>query len=487
MNYCSAMHISVYTTLLLKQGMELSDRLFCMLLIALSLFTGLVVYSHHAYTLHASEVSSVSNNVQDDESGNNNEKSGINDRPYGHKRQSPQPIFNDPTLKLEQVTEGLNLPTQMAFLSQGDILVLEKDSGTVRRILNGNLLSEPVLDVSVANAFERGLLGIAISNNGNKIVEGNNKTVYLYYTESNEDGKDRCFDSAECEKENQPVGNRLYQYDFANDKLVNPKLLLDLPANPGASHNGGSLLIGPDNNIYLSIGEVSDPGGKISNHNNGRQPDGRGGILRISQDGQSVSGILGDTIPLRLYYAYGIRNSFGIGFDPLTGKLWDTENGPGFGDEINLVDPGFNSGWNRVQGFWERENYFGGPIAPNKPSSLVDFDGRGKYSSPEFTWNQPVGVTSIKFLDSNKLGKDYQNDLFVGDFSRGNLYHFDLNENRDKLVLHGVLGDEIADNDDELQSIVLADGFNGITDLEVGPDGDLYVLSFAGSIFKISR
>ena len=63
--------------------------------------------------------------------------------------------------------------------------------------------------------------------------------------------------------------------------------------------------------------------------------------------------IIGDEDPLNKYYAYGIRNSFGIDFDPVTGKLWDTENGPGYGDEINLVEPGFNSGWSKVQGIRE--------------------------------------------------------------------------------------------------------------------------------------
>ena len=82
--------------------------------------------------------------------------------------------------------------------------------------------------------------------------------------------------------------------------------------------------------------------------------DGRSGILRINQDGKPVGeGILGSTFPLNLYYAYGIRNSFGFDWDPLTGKLWDTENGPHYGDEINLVEPGFNSGWVKVQGVWE--------------------------------------------------------------------------------------------------------------------------------------
>ena len=81
------------------------------------------------------------------------------------------------------------------------------------------------------------------------------------------------------------------------------------------------------------------------------------GILRVNQDGHAVKSkaneyLLGNTHPLNKYYAYGIRNSFGMDFDPVTGYLWDTENGPGFGDEINLVGPGFNSGWSEIQGFW---------------------------------------------------------------------------------------------------------------------------------------
>jgi glucose/arabinose dehydrogenase len=257
--------------------------------------------------------------------------------------------------------------------------------------------------------------------------------------------------------------------------------------------------------MYIPIGEVSYQSGQISNDDDGPPPDGRGGILRVTQQGEavetslniddendenpdenSINGILGDEDPLNKYYAYGIRNSFGIDFDPVTGKLWDTENGPGFGDEINLVEPGFNSGWSRVQGIWERKDYNGGPVAPEQPDDLIDFGGKGKYSTPEFIWNQTVGVTSIKFLDSDKLGKDYQNDMFVGDLNNGNLYHFDLSEDRNQLILDGPLKDRVANNQDELQKAILGHGFNGITDIEVGPDGYLYVLSYAGSIFRIS-
>jgi aldose sugar dehydrogenase len=87
------------------------------------------------------------------------------------------------------------------------------------------------------------------------------------------------------------------------------------------------------------------------NFKDGVIPDGRAGMLRFTQDGEPVgSGILGKEYPLNLYYAYGIRNSYGLDFDPVSGKIWDTENGPQSGDEINLVEPGYNSGWNKIQG-----------------------------------------------------------------------------------------------------------------------------------------
>ena len=84
------------------------------------------------------------------------------------QRWPSQPVLNDPNLRLELVSEGLNLPSQMAFIGPNDILVLEKDTGMVKRIVNGVILEEPVLDVNVATAYERGLLGIAIGENGSE-------------------------------------------------------------------------------------------------------------------------------------------------------------------------------------------------------------------------------------------------------------------------------------------------------------------------------
>jgi aldose sugar dehydrogenase len=391
-------------------------------------------------------------------------------------------VIEDPNLHVELVSDGPELPTSMAFLGPDDILVLEKDKGTVQRIVNGKMLPEPLLDVNVANKSERGMLGIAVTKNGTT----NNTYVFVYFTESVQDGNDDCPKNDFCNPGNDPLGNRLYRYELLNDKLINPVLLLDLPATSGPAHNGGAITIGPDNNVYLPIGELREEDiQKISS------ADGRGGILRVTQTGEVVGGergqgILGNTYPLNLYYAYGIRNSFGIDFDPVTGKLWDTENGPGFGDEINLVEPGFNSGWNEVQGIWPRK---GGPsedIILN-PDDLLEFGGKVKYSAPEFIWGENiVGPTALKFLNSDKLGKQYQNDIFVGDVHNGRLYHFELNESRTGLVLEEPLDDKVADDDSETEDIVFGEGFGSISDVEVGPDGYLYVVSIGlGGIYRI--
>jgi aldose sugar dehydrogenase len=372
-----------------------------------------------------------------------------------------EPAVRDPSLKIETVTEGLMLPTTMAFVGPDDILVLEKNKGTVQRIVNGQMLAEPLLQVNVSSEVERGMLGIAVSKDNQTKIPN----VYLYFTE------------AEGEK---PMASRLYRYELTNDTLVNPKLLLELPAEPGPRHNAGNIIIGPDNDLYVSVGDLDGHTTMAQNVAGGGKPDGSSAILRITQDGHVPGvGILGDDGVSRKYYAYGIRNSFGMDFDHLTGKLWNTENGPSYGDEINLVEPGFNSGWLEIQGM--------APVNFYRDQDLVNFEGKGNYSDPEFVWTDTVGPTAIKFLQSDKLGKQYENDAFVSDITQGNIYHFDLTNNRTGLKVEGSLSDKIANNATENNGIIFGEGFGGISDLEVGPyDGYLYVVSLGhGAIYRV--
>lgn len=418
--------------------------------------------------------------------------------------ESIHPYVTDPNFAIETVATGLKFPTDMAFLSDDVILVLEKNNGTVRKVVNGTVLQEPILDVSVATKGERGMLGIDIAQNIGYTY------VFIYYTEAKEqDGED-------LEGIEPPLGNRLYRYELDNNSnnnttLVNGTLLLDLPA-VSSYHNGGKIKVGPDGNLYVTVGDQqqdSQEGEQLThltttqNVPKGLFPDGTAGILRLTQDGKPVADVLGGEHPVDLFYAYGIRNSFGIDFDPVTGKLWDTEIGPGRDDEINIVEPAFNSGWRNIQGLANSQS---------EVSSLVKFPGLsgrqysiiglmeellysiqglgGKYSDPEFVWADPIVPTAIEFLDSKLLGGKYQNDIFVGSFNYGRILHFHLNEQRDGLYLRGPLEDKVEHNPQGYKPVVFGTNFGGIVDLETGPDGYLYVLSVAaatdeGNIYRI--
>ena len=390
-----------------------------------------------------------------------------------------EPTLNDPNLQVETIVEGLSWPTSMAFIDNNNILVLEKEKGTVRLVSNGTLQETSVLEVDVNSRSERGLLGIAIVNND---------TVFLYYTESSQDGDQ--------------LRNRVYKYQWNDEKrlLVNPTLILDLPAFPGPNHDGGKLTIGPDNYLYGVIGDLNHMG-KLQNVVNGPDPDDTGVIFRVNpEDGSPAPdnpfiNNNNDLSSLNKYYAYGIRNSFGIAFDPVTNILWDTENGPTEYDEVNVVKSGFNSGWRQVIG----------PIYTSgiTEDELVNFQN-SKYADPVFSWLPSIGITDIEFLNSSKLGDKYANNIFVGDIgdlTNGYLYYFEVNEDRTGIKFNSNtrsssqtgLTDLVADNEQEMSAISLGTDFGGITDIETGPDGFLYILTLdresdgEGKIYRITQ
>jgi aldose sugar dehydrogenase len=394
-----------------------------------------------------------------------------------------QPYVNDSALSVEPAVEGLSSPTSMAFLDDNKLLVLEK-GGNVSLVSNGVLQEQPILQIPVNAEGERGLLGIAVVNNsggGGGGVDNVVADVLLYFTEAD------------------PLRNRIYKYQWNGQSLTNPTLILDLPAGPGLEHNGGKIIIGPDGYLYAVIGDKNHDG-QLQNYANGSPPDDTSVILRINpEDGSAAPGnpfANSGNESLSKYYAYGIRNSFGMDFDPLTNNLWETENGAGSFDEINLVRPGFNSGWERVLGgpssLWES----GMAIE----DEFVNFPG-SNYSDPVLSWRETVGPTDLEFFTSSKLGDKYTNNIFVGDINRGNIYFFEVNQSRDGINFNSQqesgLSDLIVDtaiikgtayiSEEELSAITFGSGFGGITDIETGPDGSLYVLSFGdGTIYKIS-
>ena len=374
-------------------------------------------------------------------------------------------VINDPKLQVRNVASVNDTTTTMAFIGVNDILVLQKNDGRVRRVINGVVQPGEVLDVNVDSFNGRGLLGITLHPNF-----ATNGFVYLYYTKSTTAG----------DVFNAPLDNRVERYTWNGTALVNPTLIISLPVDTQALHVGGIITFGPDGKLYIVIG-YEDRNGKLQNNSAGAEPDDTGVVLRLNDDG---------TIPadnpffsqggnLRKYFAYGIRNSFGMAFDPLSGKLWMTDNGDEVYDEINLVLPGLNSGWAQIMG----------PLSRNSQGVGDLFVVPGsQYADPKFSWLTPVAPTAIVIFNSLQLGAQYQNDVFVSDYNNTRIYHFKFNAARDGFVFDDPgLTDLVADDEAEQSDLIFGSALGLIIDLKIGPDGKLYLLNLDGTIKVIER
>ena len=173
-----------------------------------------------------------------------------------------QASISDNALNVEAAVEGFASPTSMVFLDDNNILVLEKE-GSIRLVSNGILQEQPILQVPVNAENERGLLGVALSNGSNGNQGTANTDVFLYYTEED------------------PLRNRIYKYQWNGETLINPSLILDLPAEPGPNHDGGKIIIGPDGYLYAVLGDLNHDG-QLQNFPDGPPPDDTGSIVRIN-------------------------------------------------------------------------------------------------------------------------------------------------------------------------------------------------------------
>ena len=425
---------------------------------------------------------------------------------------TPAPTLDDSDLEVELVTEGLESPTSLAFIgNHGDMLILEK-SGEVILFTSENMSKRSLLNLTVNDQNERGLLGVAVLDNISDLhtttaiaARSNDQTITTRDNNSTSDATPASPSStvtfvffyltdASKEDRSQVLGNRIYRFVWndTDKSLSNGTLILDLPVLPGQNHNGGKLVADSENRyIYAVIGDLNRKG-MLQNFKNGSLPDDTSAILRINPDGSPAQGnpflnvsIMddGSYSNLSKYYAYGIRNSFGLAIDPVTGILWDTENGPDGFDEINIVRPGFNSGWAIVMGPIESSNV-------TSENDLVNFRGSSSYADPVFSWGRAVGVTDIEFYNSDKLGNDYTNNIFVGDANNGYLYFFEVNEDRSGLQFEEprLADDLVASNDRQRAAVTFGTGFpSSITDVETGPDGYLYILTFHPTKGTISR
>jgi glucose/arabinose dehydrogenase len=468
--------------------------------------------------------------------------------------QSAGPRILHPRLELRTVATGLVTPTSIAFLGEDDLLVLEKNTGKVVRVTEGTL-SSVALDLAVNFGSERGLLGIALHPD----FPGTN-FVYLYWTESTT-GAD-----TDVLSETPFLGNRVDRFTWNGSTLTFDRNLLTIraiqqdgaaePPDQGdegqperGNHDAGVIAFGPDGKLYVVIGDLGRrgqlqnlPSGPTAtglgptvpdDQFGGPEPDDghfSGVIVRLNDDGTvpadnpffqvgaSMGGEVGANV--QKIFAYGIRNSFGMAFDPLSGELWEQENGEDAFDELNLVDPGMNSGWIQVAGPLERigeyrgiettslhhddfpnlQQFRWGPerIAetPEEARSRLFGLPGSRYSDPEFSWKHVLAPAAIGFVDGGGLGPQFTGDLFVG-FSvpeplGGPLFRFNLTGNRRKVAVDDPrLRDRVADNVTfhdmtESESLLIGTDFGVVTDIETGPGGGLFVVSISnGAIYEI--
>jgi glucose/arabinose dehydrogenase len=457
------------------------------------------------------------------------------------------PSVVDSGLGVRTAASGLFGPTSIAFVGGGDMLVLEKSTGIVRKV-SGGAITGSALDLAVNSASERGLLGIALDPGF-----AANGFVYLYWTASSTAADSAALGDVAL------LGNRVDRFVWNGSTLTFDGNLISLRArqtdagqSERGNHNGGVLRFGPDGKLYVLVGEVGRRGqlqnlvdgpvgpGTPDDAFGGPAPDNAhltGAILRLNADGTApsdnpffaVGAALGGQVGANVQrlYAYGIRNSFGMAFDPRSGNLWAHEHGDDSFDELNRVEPGFNSGWVQLMGPPERIAQYRAietdttapqPFAPGgyfglqqirwQPTNIASTPSDAlsrlfvlpgsHYSAPEFSWKFNMAPGGIGFVDGNALGGRYANDLFVGAARElvegGQLLRFNVCGDGGARALafdDARLADLVADNTHkfdplESESLVFGRDFGVTTDVQTGPNGNLFVVSNThGTVYEV--
>jgi glucose/arabinose dehydrogenase len=240
--------------------------------------------------------------------------------------------------------------------------------------------------------------------------------------------------------------DQILRIRMVGNRGVAMQLVLDVQV-AGIRHNGGRMLFGPDGMLYVVVGEtLQSELAQDRSVNSGK-------ILRMTPTG----GIPPDN-PFHgsRIYSYGHRNSFGLAFDPKSGDLWETENGPECNDELNRILPGRNYGW--------------GPSETCSGTAPGDTNQDGpKPVPPQLWYATTIGPTGIAFCDGCGLGTAREGDAFFGAFNTGDIHEVQLSADRTKAV-----HDSTPFNHGNL-----------VLSIEPGPDGTLYFSDGVG-IFKLT-
>lgn len=333
----------------------------------------------------------------------------------GLSAQNPPAGFTYQTLVDGPLVSG----TAMAFLPTGELLITERETGRIRVFRDGALVSAPWATVPVTGGgsyAEQGLLGIAVDPDFL-----NNRFVYVYYTATS---------GTEC---------RIARLQEAGGVGTNLTVLTAAGALPSQLyHNGGPMVFGQDGCLYVATGDGLSGGNAVDMSN------WLGKVLRFAVPGPSAVPSLvipqDNPFPGSAIYSFGHRNQFGLAVHPVTGVLYQTENGGALRDEINRVVAGGNYGWPTFEGYETTPN-------PNFVDPLA--------------WYQPTTApTGMGFYTGDHYPAAYRNAWFFMDYNQGRLHQVNLDA-----AGTSVLSQSIFDSHPGAGYAVTT-----------GPDGNLYVL-----------
>lgn len=192
----------------------------------------------------------------------------------------------------------------------------------------------------------------------------------------------------------------------------------------GTEHFGGRLLFGPDKMLYVVVGEGGNPANAqdLSSNNYGK-------VLRMTATG----GIPADNSFGDRVFAYGLRNSIGMDFDPVSGRLWLVDNGPNCNDEVNVIGKGKNYGWGPLSAK---------PDACGTPPSIQDTNRDGPSPEPvRYVYNPSIGPTGATFCSNCNLGSASARRFFFADWNTGKIRRLSLNSTRWDVASQGVVYD----------------------------------------------
>ena len=340
-------------------------------------------------------------------------------------------------IRVVPVATGLDHPWGMAFRQNGDILVTERDEGTLRVIRNGQLLERPVPGVPdvYAETQRAGLMDIALHPDDDSLV-------YLTYSKAVErDGESGA-----------TVALARGRLDAGALTEVRDIFVADgVDRGVAASR----IIFAPDGTLFMTVGGAYQ---FASTGEFAQDPMMHfGKLLRLNDDGTAPDDnpFVGDPDYLPEIYSLGHRNQLGLSFHPQTGDLWATENGPQGGDEANIIARGANYGWPLAS--YSRE-YSGVPV--------TETPWLEQFESPEILWWPSIAPSGLTFYTGEHFPA-WQGNLFVGAMRVGRMLHTGHLER----IIFNRQGQEIG------REWLLSELKQRIRDVRQGPDGFLYVLT----------